>query len=316
LIRGAITVEADHLDDFIIMRSDGTPTYNFVVVVDDADMNISHVIRGEDHISNTPKQILLYRACGFKEPQFGHLPLIVGSSGQRLSKRDAATSVLDYKSAGFLPDALCNYLVRLGWSYKDQEIFTRNELISYFSLDGVGKKSSVFDMDKLRWVNNEYIKQKNSEELYTYITCTLSKDLRKSADAWGYEKILHIINLYKSRAHTLKDLIDYVTQLLRVPDSYNYEALSKWSTDDLVMRLDIIHVALCQQDNFSADNIKLILKRITQNLSLSLPDIAKPLRVALTGDVSSPSIFDITSLLGIEQVCYRIKKLHDALKAL
>ncbi len=144
MIRGDITVHVQQLDDFIIMRTDGTPMYNFVVVADDAHMRISHVIRGEEHISNTPKQILHYQALGFAVPQFAHLPLILGPYGNKLSKRDAATAVIDYKTAGYLPDALVNYLVRLGWAHGDQELFTREQMIELFSLDAVSKKGAIF----------------------------------------------------------------------------------------------------------------------------------------------------------------------------
>jgi len=166
LIRGQITVKTAELDDFVIARSDGTPTYNFVVVIDDAAMRITHVIRGEDHISNTPKQIFLYQAFGYKVPQFAHMPLILGPSGARLSKREAATSVVDYRGEGYLPDALINYLARLGWSHGDQEIFTRQELIDYFTIDNVGKKGSIFDKEKLDWVNGLYMRQVANVKLH------------------------------------------------------------------------------------------------------------------------------------------------------
>ena len=162
LIRGRVEVGIDQLDDFIIARSDGTPMYNFVVVVDDAHMRISHIIRGEEHISNTPKQLLLYEALGFPVPFFAHTPMILGPDGNKLSKRDAATSVLEYRQEGYLPDALLNYLVRLSWAHGDQEIFTREELISYFTLDHVGKKGAIFDPQKLSWVNSVYMRAKDS----------------------------------------------------------------------------------------------------------------------------------------------------------
>src|SRR4030042_2365529 len=165
LIRGRIVFDNTHLDDLIIMRSDETPTYNFTVVVDDVDMNITHVIRGDDHINNTPKQIHIYNALGYKVPLFAHLPMILGPDKTRLSKRHGATSVIAYKEMGYLPDALVNYLVRLGWSYGDQEVFTRDELINYFSFENIGKSSAVFNPEKLLWLNSQYIIKSNPKEL-------------------------------------------------------------------------------------------------------------------------------------------------------
>ena len=163
-----ITIGADQLDDFIIVRSDGTPMYNFVVVIDDADMRISHVIRGEEHIANTPKQILLYQACNFALPQFAHLPMILGPDGSKLSKRDAATGVFEYRNMGYLPDALFNYLVRLGWAHGDQEVFTRDEMIKFFTFDHVGKKGAIFDQQKLDWINGVYMRNTPDQELLAY----------------------------------------------------------------------------------------------------------------------------------------------------
>ena len=197
LIRGEITFERDQLDDFIIARSDGTPVYNFVVVIDDAEMKINYVIRGEEHLGNTPKQILLYNALGFDEPQWAHLPLILSPNGGKLSKRDGAVSVLEYKKDGYLPEALLNYLVRLGWSHGDQEVFTRQELIDLFTLEAVGKSGAAFDVEKLDWLNGLFIRNMTAEALLDYIQTTMGLDLN-FAD-WSQEQVIALINLYKER---------------------------------------------------------------------------------------------------------------------
>ncbi|GMU19625.1 MAG: hypothetical protein AMXMBFR12_08170 [Candidatus Babeliales bacterium] len=184
LIRDEIRIEPDQLDDFIIVRSDGTPMYNFVVVVDDADMRITHVIRGEEHIANTPKQILLYQACNFKLPEFAHLPMSLGSDGSKLSKRDAATGVFEYKAAGYLPDALFNYLVRLGWAHGDQEIFTKDEMITYFDLAHVGKKGAIFDQQKLDWLNGVYMRDTLDVQLLDIILKDIQPTLLTDLPKW------------------------------------------------------------------------------------------------------------------------------------
>lgn len=188
LIRGEVTFDADQLDDFIIVRSDGMPMYNFVVVIDDAFMKISHVIRGEEHISNTPKQILLYQACGYALPQFAHLSMILGPSGEKLSKRDGAVSVLEYKKMGYLPDALFNYLVRLGWAHGDQEVFTRDELIKFFTLEAVNKKGAIFDPQKLDWMNGVYIRALSDHELLMRIINDVMPDFLERVSHWDEKK--------------------------------------------------------------------------------------------------------------------------------
>lgn len=315
LIRGHISIEKDQLDDFIILRSDGNPTYNFVVVVDDADMKITDVIRGEEHISNTPKQILLYRALDFKVPKFAHLPMILGSSGQKLSKREGATSVLDYKKNGYLPDALCNYLVRLGWSHGDQEIFTKEELVKYFSLDSVGKKGAIFDPDKLEWVNSVYIKNHDSKELYNYIVQYLDHDLNKDLKGWDYSKILEIISLYKDRSKTLCELIFNLKSIYNFTiKNFNSENLKGFDIGKIKEYLYLLEVALYQQEDFSLDNIKNIIKNICSNLNIKLPELAKPLRLALTGSQTSPGVFDLVYLLGKKESLKRINCFRESIR--
>ena len=237
LIRGPISFEKDQFDDFIIVRSDGSPTYNLVVVLDDAYMKVSHIIRGEDHIANTPKQILLYQACNLPLPEFAHLPLILGQSGQRLSKRDAATSVLDYKKSGYLPKGLLNYLVRLGWSHGDQEIFTIDELINYFSLKNIGKKGSIFDMTKLDWLNGLYIRSMQADEIISYIIEYIDKDFFSKFFQWNKEQVFAVIDAYKDRVKTLQELIEKIKLLHDGATEYDKKSVDKWVKKETISHL-------------------------------------------------------------------------------
>lgn len=302
LVRGPIVFDINQFDDFIIVRSDGSPMYNFVVVVDDATMAISHVIRGEDHISNTPKQILLYEACGFKLPEFAHLPMILGSDGARLSKRDAATSVLEYKHMGYLAEALCNYLVRLGWSHGDQEVFSREELIQYFSLDNVGKKGAIFDQKKLDWMNSVYMKHMSAPELVARIVRDVQVTFREAVFGWTDEQLYGLVDLYKERVSTLKELADNLRRLYNGPDAYEACVV----TPDIVRYLQVIHTAFSVLTDVSAQSVEKEIKRLCGEFGTSLPTVAQPLRIALTGKLSAPGIFKLISLLGIEETNKRI----------
>jgi len=305
LIRGPITFPIDQFDDFIIVRSDGSPMYNFVVVVDDAMMRISHVIRGEDHISNTPKQILLYEACGFALPQFAHLPMILGPDGHRLSKRDAATSVLEYKYMGYVAEALCNYLVRLGWSHGDQEIFTREELITHFSLDHVGKKGAIFDQKKLDWVNSVYMKQLSAQELIARLVRDCDVTFRERVHGWSDTQVQGLVDLYKERVTTLVALRDVLVPLYEGPIVYTQ------LDGDSAQRAQYMrqaHDRLLQLDDTSAMAIEQEIKKMCTELAIALPLIAQPLRVALTGGIQAPGIFKLIAILGIQESCNRIMK--------
>lgn len=312
LIRGSVTFNKDQFDDFIIARSDGSPMYNFVVVVDDAFMNITHVIRGEDHISNTPKQIMLYQACGYAIPQFAHLPLILGKTGEPLSKRDAATSVMEYQQLGYIPDALVNYLVRLGWAHGDQEIFTRQELISYFSLDHVGKKGSVFDMTKLGWVNSMYMRDLPDQALYEQI-----KEIRPrfglELSKWNDEQILAFIALYKQRTKTIVELADELKSLYELSTPYLVEDISAWVTQATIEHLRAVAVALENAKDFSLEAVTQLVKDCAKQYDLKIVNLAQPIRIALLGKASGPAVFEMIALLGKEET---VKRLHALLKFL
>ena len=307
VIRGPVSFNIDQFDDFIIARSDSTPTYNFVVVVDDAFMKITHVIRGEDHISNTPKQIMLYQACGYKIPRFAHLPLILGPSGEPLSKRDAATSVMEYQQLGYLPEALVNYLVRLGWAHGDQELFTRDELVKYFSLDHVGKKGSIFDMTKLGWVNSMYMREIPAEALLEQI-----KEIRQrfqiELEKWNLEQILALINLYKQRTKTIIELADELKSLYERSTPYVVEDISAWVNDETAQHIKTLADSLEDLSIFSLEEVTESIKNGAKKHGLKIVNIAQPMRIALVGKASGPAIFELIVILGKDETVKRLRE--------
>jgi glutamyl-tRNA synthetase len=309
LIRGEISFDPAILDDFIIVRSGNLPMYNFVVVLDDAFMGITHVIRGEDHISNTPKQILLYHALGYTLPEFGHLPLILGPDGARLSKRDAATSVLDYKKNGFLAQALINYLARLGWSSGDQEIFTLQELINQFSLEAIGKKGAIFDIKKLEWVNSVYLKQTSGQELFKLILRDTEPQLLSRCSNWSEAQIISALELYKGRVKTLVELTEEIIPLSFAPAEYNEKDCATWLTQSTADSLAPLFSLLETTKLWQSSQLSAVIKQYAQDYLLPLPHIAQPLRIALTGKTTSPGVFELMELIGKNEFFARIEKL-------
>ncbi|MBI2774961.1 glutamate--tRNA ligase [Candidatus Dependentiae bacterium] len=308
IIRGLIVFETTQLDDFIIARTDGTPIYNFVVVVDDALMNISHIIRGEDHISNTPKQIVLYNAFGFDVPYFAHLPLILGPSGARLSKRDAATAVTDYKKNGYLADALCNYLVRLGWAHGDQEIFTREQLVSLFTLDAVGKKAAIFDQAKLDWVNSMYLKELDAKKILSFITRDVEPGFVAALSDWNEATILKAIDLYKGRVKTMRELIDEINGFYHASARATNEEVQQFGTAQAALLLQDFNDAVKTMAVVDSSTVGEIAKRLAAERGIKLVELAQPIRLALTGKVHGPGAFDIVALLGKQESCKRLER--------
>lgn len=322
LICGKLSFSMDQLDDFIIVRSDGSPMYNFVVVADDAFMKISHIIRAQEHIINTPKQILLYEACGYIVPQFAHVPLILGPSGEKMSKRDGATSVLEYKKEGYLPEALLNYLARLGWAHGDQEIFTVDELIAYFSLEHVGKKGAIFDITKLQWLNGYYIRHKTADYLYFYAVNNLDSSLQNRLSqvyAKNSVQLLALIDLYKERVHTIKELVELVFMVIEGPDQqlgqFNVQDIGKWITYPVIGYLqqvvdyfaDSWSGTLLGESDF--EQVKNGVKNIADKNGLKLVQIAQPIRIALQGSSSGPGVFELMHILGKDEVIRRIQSI-------
>jgi glutamyl-tRNA synthetase len=306
-IRGHVSFPVEELDDFVIARPDGRPIYNFVVVVDDAFMRITHVIRGEDHISNTPKQILLYQACGYQVPEFAHLPMILGPTGQRLSKRDAATSVLDYKSNGYLPEALLNYLVRLGWAHGDQELFTRQELITHFSLDHVGKKGAIFDPNKLDWVNSMYMRAMDDAQIVRYADDNLDAALVQQLKVWNNHQLATLTKLYKERTKTVRELIIDIIGLSQPPTQYNHEDVAKWTDASTAGYISELIQILEATPDFTVHMLSEAINSYAQRIGIKLVTIAQPIRLALVGRASSPGVFDLLAVVGKQESIRRLR---------
>jgi glutamyl-tRNA synthetase len=303
LIKGNIVFNNEELDDLIIERGDGYPTYNFAVVIDDALMNITHVIRGDDHVNNTPRQILLYEALGFDVPKFAHVPMILGSDKTRLSKRHGATSVMAYKGMGFLPEALVNYLVRLGWAHGDQEIFSMAQLVDLFSMEAVGKSPAIFNPEKLLWLNAHYIKEASLDRLTEEMkllwpagTITGDVDFTKK-----------VIADLRPRVKTLAELADTADFYFTDEIKYEEPVAQKFLTPDIAEHLKGIVSALSSVQNFSKEGLEEYFKVFTQEKNIKFKLIAQPLRVALTGKTVSPGIDEIMVTLGKDRVIKKIK---------
>ena len=305
-IKGKISFSTDEIDDFIIVRSDGMPLYNLVVVIDDIEMEISHVIRGEEHLSNTPKQILLYNALNAKIPKFAHLPLILGKDGKKLSKRDAATSVIDYKKEGFLPEALLSYLIRLGWSHNDKEIFTLDEMLKLFDLKNVNSSGAMFDMQKLFWTNNFFIKNLKSEEILTKMI-----DFSIIENNWlqnlELEKKLKFINLYKNRVNSLLELKNLIEN---VCNNYKKDFINEEEfliLKNKIFLIEDFYKKITEKILNDENLLKNFCKEICIENNIDQSNLFKLLRFAILGESSSPSIYSIINLLGFKETKKRLE---------
>jgi glutamyl-tRNA synthetase len=314
LIKGRITFENEQLDDLIILRSDGTPTYNLTVVADDVDMKITHVIRGDDHLNNTPKQIQLYNAFGYPVPEFAHLPMILGSDKTRLSKREGATSVMAYYDMGYLPDALVNYLVRLGWSYGDQEVFAIEELIKLFSFENVGKAAAVFNPEKLLWLNSQYIMNTSSEKLADLVMPFLEKEgIIAGGQILDKAWLSKAVDTLKERSKTLIELARSLRYYIAEEVEYEEKAKDKFLNDksrDLLVELKNGLVSIA---DFSEADIERLFRSIIDKHDIKLGRLAQPVRVALTGGTQSPGIFEVIDVIGKEKTIRRIEKAIDSI---
>ena len=310
LLRGKVVFDITELDDLIIQRTDGTPTYNFVVVVDDSEMGITHVIRGDDHLSNTPRQCLLYDALDFQRPQFSHISMILGQDKTRLSKRHGATSALAYRDMGYLPDAMINYLARLGWSHGDQEIFSREELIKHFSFDSVNTSAAIFDADKLSWVNEQYIQSTPPEELAKHLEPHLVKTgVLQEGHGLSPQEIAKVVPCLNQRAKTLVEMAEKSAFFFRKEVEFDEKAKNKFLTDESKPLLAKVVAGLTALDEFSAENIETLFKKIVEEEGLKLGKLAQPVRVALTGTTVSPGIYDVILLLGKDECLKRLKEI-------
>lgn len=310
-IKGEVLFDNGELDDLIMARSDGTPTYNFCVVVDDIDMAITHVIRGDDHLANTPRQIQLYHALGHQPPEFAHVPLILGTDKTRLSKRHGATSVTAYRDMGYFPEAVVNYLVRLAWSYGDQEIFSREELIEKFSLENVGKSAGIFNPEKFLWVNFHYLKSRPlpqlAKEIVPYIRV---KGWEVPRDHLWLENMIATL---RERCKTLVELVDAARFCLTEDIPLDENAAKKFLTPEMTEPLRALIETLRGLDDFSETAVELAFTAVLQRFNLAMGKLAQPVRVALTGSTTSPGIYEVIALLGKERT---LKRLNAALARL
>jgi glutamyl-tRNA synthetase len=310
-ILGDVTFENAELDDMILIRTDGFPTYNFVVVVDDASMGITLVLRGNDHLNNTPKQILLYEALGYPMPVFGHVPMILGKDGAKLSKRHGAMSVMAYQEMGFLPEAMVNYLVRLGWSHGDQEIFSIDELKSCFSLDHIGKSAGKFDPDKLLHLNAHYIKTGDPVRIAALLVPFLSKIGIVTEPS---DRLTAIVATLQERSKTLVEMADSAAFFFReIP--IDPAAAKKVLTPDALEVLDDVVRELSGATAFTHEGIEAALAPVVAKADGKLGKIAQPIRVALTGGTVSPGVFEIMEVLGKEEVIRRLSSVRNRIPA-
>lgn len=310
LLRGTVTFDASEVDDFIILKRDGFPTYNFAVVVDDATMNITHVIRGDDHLINTPRQVLLYKALSYDIPKMAHVSMILGSDNKRLSKRHGATSVVAYKDKGYLPEAIINFLSRLGWSYGDQEIFSKAELIEKFTLNNVGKSAAVFNEEKLEWLNSWYIKNDPPEKIAGLVIPLLKE---KGLDVEVDEKLIKIIMELRQRAKTLLDISNSIDYFYADKIDLDEKAKDKFLTAEIKPVLRDITTGIADLNDFNIDEMHKVFDHIMEERELKLGKIAQPVRVALTGGTVSPGIFEVMDILGKNEV---LKRLENAINVI
>ncbi len=311
LLRGEISVSNTELDDLIIARSDGVPTYNLTVVVDDWDMKISHVIRGDDHINNTPRQINILKALNANIPQYAHVPMILGADGKRLSKRHAAVGVLEYRDDGFLPQALLNYLVRLGWSHGNQEIFSRQEMITFFGLDKVSHSPAAFDPEKLLWINQHYLKSEPPRGLAPL----LADQFRAlGCDYRDGPSLQAVIDLQVDRYKTLREMAIHSEYFYKAVTEYDQKAVKKFFKVELIAPLRAVQRQLSELETWNKDRISSVIKSVASEFDLKLGKLAQPIRIAVTGGVVSPSIDSTLHLLGRKRVLKRLIQAENYLK--
>ena len=305
LIKGPISFNNDELDDLIIQRTDGTPTYNFVVVIDDATMGVTTVIRGDDHVNNTPRQILLYQALGCPVPQFAHVPMILGADKTRLSKRHGATSVMAYKDMGFLPEALVNYLVRLGWSHGDQEIFSREELIEKFSIEQVGRSAGVFNPDKLLWLNAHYIKTGDPERLAGLLVPFLEE---RGVEVNGGPSLPAVVKTLQERAKTMLEMADGTIFYYRADFGYDSAATEKHATPAALSLLTSLVEGLEGISEYTHEALESLFKGFCEEQGIKFGQIGPIVRIALSGGTVSPGIYEVIEVLGRERTLARLRR--------
>lgn len=298
LVQGEVTVDNSQLDDLILLRSDGTPTYMLSVVVDDHDMGVTHVIRGDDHLTNTFRQIQIYKACGWSVPEFAHIPLIYGPDGTKLSKRHGAVSAVEYRDLGYLPEAISNYLLRLGWSHGNDEIISRKQAVAWFEFSSVGRSPSRFDMDKLNHLNAYYLRAKDEDALLDYMIPFIP------SQNFDGTKIKRGLRSLKERAETVLDLAKSAMIYIESPKNYDAKC-AKFSTP---LHIQMLTDYMRSVSHFTECELLDLAKTIASKKGVKLVEIAQSLRAALTGSLVSPSVFEIMEILGVEESFARIEQ--------
>jgi glutamyl-tRNA synthetase len=299
-VKGSMKFTADQVDDFVIARSNGMPTYNFVVAIDDHLMEMTDVLRGDDHLNNTPKQIVIYNALGFEIPKFYHIPMINNPQGKKLSKRDGAMDVMEYKRMGYLPEALLNFLVRLGWSNGDQEIFSMDEMLELFDPNNINKSASAYNEEKLRWLNSQYIKKASDEKLIQLLQeldCDISNHPKKEL----------LLTVCKDRAETLIDLKNAIKTIITPPRDFEPKGVKKFIKRNTVVTLQTYFLILDKENRIDTpEDVEKFTKPFIQKHGLKFPELFQPIRICLTGGTQAPSVYDIIAILGKEETLKRI----------
>lgn len=301
-LRGKVTFKNSELDDMIIARSDGTPTYNFVVVIDDAQMGITDVIRGDDHLPNTPRQAVIYEALGFPLPRFCHVSMILGSDGKRLSKRHGALSVLEYREKGIFPEAFINYMVRLGWSFGDKELFTIDELKKSFSLDNLSKSPARFDEEKMAWVNAEYMRSMPENELAKLV----AEGLKAKGITASIEELLPVMEMVKVRSRNVEEMVNGTLYFFADVTEYDQKAAKKFLTLDIAPHMKELASRLESIDFSDKEAIETCFKGLLEDSDIKMKLLAQPVRLATTGGTVSPGLYDLLSALGKSKSIERI----------
>lgn len=304
-VKGTVSVNNNELDDLIIARSDGTPTYNLTVVVDDMEMKITHVVRGDDHVNNTPRQINILKALGAECPEYAHLPMILGDDGKRLSKRHGAVGIMQYYEDGYLPEAMLNYLVRLGWSHGDQEIFDTAEMIEHFSLDNINKSASSFNTEKLNWINQQYLNAAPIDQIVDLVKQRLDKidtvyELETNIDS--------IVELYRHRVSTINQLADSILYCFEDFEDYDAKAAKKALRPVALEPLQCLQNEFSQLNEWKSPAIHQIIESVIERLGLNMAKVGQPLRVAVTGGSFSPPIDNTVEIIGKAKTLARIAK--------
>jgi glutamyl-tRNA synthetase len=305
LVHGRVVFENSELDDLVILRSNGSPTYHFGVVIDDADMRITHVIRGDDHLNNTPRHINLFRALKLEAPRYAHIPMIAGPDGAKLSKRHGAVSVLEYRDQGYLPEAMLNYLVRLGWSHGDQEIFSRQEMIEHFDLANVQRSPARFDIEKLNWLNQHYIKSADSQALVEGLAGELA---RRGAPVIDRAFLAPIAEAFRERAKTLVELADQAHVYVADFERYDAKSAAKHLGHDSAEPLARVRAQLAQLSDWTVESTQRVVEDVASSLGTGMGKVAQPVRVALTGGTASPGIGVTLHILGRNKALERLDR--------